>query len=77
MIINVEVTKQGTETPASLIRRFSKKMQGAGIVKKVRKIRYAKRDQSPLTRKKRALKRIARFTERERLRKLGKAELKK
>lgn len=74
MITNVEVAKQGNETPASLIRRFSKRMQGAGIVKKVRKIRYAVRDSSSLSRKKRALKRIARFTERERLRKLGKEE---
>ncbi|MEK7134423.1 MAG: hypothetical protein AAB805_02385 [Patescibacteria group bacterium] len=74
MITNVEVSKQGSETSISLIRRFSKKMQGAGIVKKVRKIRYAKRNSSPLTRKKRALKRITRFAERERLRKLGKEE---
>ena len=28
MIINVEVTKQGTETPASLIPQILKKMQG-------------------------------------------------
>jgi len=74
MIINVEVSKQGNETPASLIRRFSKRMQGAGIVRKVRKIRYAERGVSSLTRKKRALKRIDRHARLERLRKLGKEE---
>lgn len=74
MSVNVEVVKQGNETPASLIRRFSKKMQSAGVVKKVRKIRYAGRVLSPLSRKKRALKRIVRFTEMERLRKLGKVQ---
>ena len=72
MIVNVEVVKQGNENPASLIRRFSKKMQGAGIVKKMRKIRYSGRQASPLSRKKRALKRIARWAETEQLRKLGK-----
>ena len=73
MITNVEVAKQGNETSASLIRRFSKKMQAAGIVKKVRKIRYAGRSQSSLARKKKALKRIAYHARMERLRKLGKA----
>lgn len=77
MITNVEVVKQGNESPASLIRRFSKKMQGAGIVKKVRKIRYSGRGSSPLARKKLALKRITRFQERERLFKLGKEEKQK
>jgi ribosomal protein S21 len=71
-MIVVEVTKNPNETSTSLIRRFSKRMQGAGVLKKARSIRYKDRPMSPFTKKKRALKRISRQTEFERLRKLGK-----
>jgi len=72
MITNVEVVKQGNESALSLIRRFSKKVQGAGIIKKVRGNRYSDRSQSPLARKKKALKRIAYHKGVARLKKLGK-----
>jgi ribosomal protein S21 len=68
----IEVTKNPNETSASIIRRFSKRMQGSGVLRKARSIRYKDRPESPFVKKKRALKRIARQTETERLRKLGK-----
>lgn len=77
MNINVEVVKSGTETSGNLIRRFTKRMQGAGIVKKTRKIRYAKRDLSKYTVQKKALKRIKYVNEIERLTKLGRVVEKK
>ena len=46
MIINVEVTKQGTETPREFNSQILKKMQGAGIVKKCAK--YAMRNATNL-----------------------------
>jgi ribosomal protein S21 len=68
----IEVTKNPNETSASIIRRFSKRMQGAGLLRKARSIRYKERAESPFVKKKHALKRIARQAETERLRKLGK-----
>jgi ribosomal protein S21 len=69
---NVEVTKNPNENPASLLRRFSRRVQEAGIIPKVKGNRYAKRKTSKLSLKAGALKRKARRTEVEKLRKLGK-----
>ncbi len=71
--INVEIKKSGTENPTSLIRRFSRKMQEAGIIQKVKSKRYSERSPSSLSQKNFALRRITRRQELERLRKLGKA----
>ncbi len=71
-IINVEMKKTGTENPTSLIRRFSRKMQEAGIIPKVKGKRYSQRAPSSLSLKTMALRRIARRKEVERLKKLGK-----
>ena len=71
-MINVEVQKTGTENPMSVLKRFTKRVQGAGILPKVRSMRYSKRSESRYVRKKRALKGIVRRTEHERLAKLGK-----
>ena len=71
-MINVEVQKTGTENPMSVLKRFTRRVQGAGILPRVRGIRYAKRAESRYVRKKRALKVLSRRTERERLTKLGK-----
>ena len=43
MAINVEVEKNSNESSANVIRRFTKRMQGAGIVPKVRGGRYFNR----------------------------------
>lgn len=71
-IINVEMKKTGTENPTSLIRRFSRKMQEAGIIQKVKSKRYSERPPSALSQKTLALRRIIRRKEAERLKKLGK-----
>ena len=72
MITNVEAERSGNENNISLIRRFSRKVQGAGILARARSLRYSERPKSDYVKKKRALKRIARQKEIERLIKLGK-----
>jgi len=73
MGINVEVTKKNNnESTTNLIRRFTKKMQGAGIVKRVRSIRYSSRPLSKFTRKKNALKKIDKTIKIEYMKKMGK-----
>lgn len=72
MNVNVEVKKSGNENTLGLIRRFQKRVQEAGILPRVRSIRYNERPLSKLKRKKGTLKVIARRKEIERLRKLGK-----
>ncbi len=42
-MINVEVTKNSNENPVSLIRRFTKRVQGSGILPRVRSLRYNQR----------------------------------
>lgn len=56
----------------TLVRRFSRRVQEAGIIQAVRGKRYSSREPSKLDRKTSALKRITRRTEIERLKKLGK-----
>jgi ribosomal protein S21 len=71
-MINVEIKKTGHENAMSLIRRFSRKMQEAGIIPKVKGSRYNERDISKLAQKNMALRKMARRIEVERLKKLGK-----
>ena len=72
MSINVEVTKTGSESALSTIRKFSRKVQGTGLVKTVRKGRYFARDASKIVKKKRALKLLKRRAEYRQLVKEGK-----
>lgn len=72
MTANVEVVKTGTESTTNLIRRFTKRVQGSGIVHRVRGIRYHARTKSKAARKKRALRSIARKETVMELIKLGK-----
>ncbi len=51
MAINIEVSKNSNESTANLIRRFTKRVQGAGIVQGVRKGRYFERVKSRNVRK--------------------------
>ena len=69
---NVEVTKNNNENTVNLVRRFTKRVQGAGILRRVRGIRYAERDFSKFVTKKAALKRISKTAEIEKLKKEGK-----
>ncbi len=52
---NVEVVKNGNETATNLIRRFTKRMQGSGVLSRVRSLRYSSRTISDFARKKKAL----------------------
>jgi len=72
MAIQAEVTKSGSETPLSTIRKFSRRVQGAGLVKTLRARRYFSRDASKTVKKKRALKMLKRRTEYKKLIKEGK-----
>ena len=73
-MINAEVTKNNNENTTSLIRRFTKKVQGAGILRRVRSIRYFERDNSHFKKKAQRLRKIERQAEYEQLYKQGKVE---
>ena len=60
MSINAEVTKSGSESTLSTIRKFSRRVQGTGLVRTVRGNRYHIRDASKIVKKKRALKLLKR-----------------
>ena len=60
MSINAEVSKTGSESALSVIRKFSRRVQGTGLVKTVRSQRYYERQKSKTVQKKRALKLIKR-----------------
>lgn len=53
--VNVEVAKNANESATNLIRRFTKRVQGSGVLPRVRSIRYSARPVSKFARKKRAL----------------------
>lgn len=74
MVINAEVHKNENENAINLIRRFSKRVQGTGLIQHTRKNRYFSRQKSKLVTRKGALKRIARREEVAELIKLGKME---
>ena len=75
--VNVEVQKTGSESSLSVLRRFSKRVQGSGVLNRVRSLRYRERAQYPLKRKVSTLKFLERKAERARLEKLGKAPVEK
>ncbi len=68
----VEVKKNPNENNASVLRRFSRRIQESGIIHKVKGARYNERKESKLKVKAGALKRMARRKEIEKLKKLGK-----
>ncbi|MDE2188391.1 MAG: 30S ribosomal protein S21 [Patescibacteria group bacterium] len=72
-MINIEIKANQNENPLNIIRRFTKKVQGSGILPKVRSTRYSTRVQSHYKIKKQALKVLDRRAEVSRLIKLGKA----
>ncbi len=72
MATNIHVEKSGNENTSAVLRKFTQKMRSAGIVQKMRKIRYTSRPLSPLGRKKKALRKIARRADFEQLIKEGK-----
>ena len=70
---NAEVTKTNNESNVNLIRRFTKKVQGSGVLPRVRSIRYSSRKQSEYVKKKKTLKVLKRRDEITELIKMGKA----
>jgi len=68
----IEVRKNPNENNSSVLRRFSRRIQESGIIRKVKSARYNLRKESKLQIKKGALKRLERRKEIERLKKLGK-----
>ncbi len=68
----IEVNKNQNENNASILRRFSRRIQESGIIRKVKSSRYNKRKESKLIQKRGALKKIERRKEIEVLKKLGK-----
>jgi ribosomal protein S21 len=70
----IEVNKNGNENNASVLRRFSRRIQESYIIQKVKGSRYNKRKESKLKVKKATLKHLERRKETEKLRKLGKVK---
>ncbi len=72
MATNVQVVKNNNESSANVIRRFTKRVQGAGIIPKVRGGRYFTRIKSKNVQRFAKLKKIGKREEYEKMVKLGK-----
>jgi hypothetical protein len=72
--VRVEVRRSKNESSASLIRRFSRRGQGLGLVRALRKRRYYARTKSKNVEHSRALIRAGRINEYNELVKLGKID---
>ena len=71
-MINVEVTKNANENNLGVIRRFTKKVQGSGVLPKVRSKRYSQRNVSFYKTKKNTLEGLKRKANIMELIKMGK-----
>ena len=58
-MINAEVTRNNNENNLSVLKRFTKRVQGSGVLPRIRGLRYATRKQSEYVKKKKTLKSIA------------------
>ncbi|MBV9349386.1 MAG: hypothetical protein JO026_01415 [Patescibacteria group bacterium] len=74
MTVNVSVARHGSESSMSLVRRFSKRVLGAGIIRKVKGSRYRLRGESRTKRRNSALRRVAKFEKKEEMERLGLSE---
>lgn len=74
MATNVEVKKNNQESTANLIRRFTKRVQGSGIINRLRKERYYSRTKSDMVNRVSKLKRLEKKAKYEKLLKLGKIQ---
>jgi hypothetical protein len=72
MTTNVKVEKTGNENNLSLIKKFTRRVRGSGILPRVRSIRYSSRPESKFVKKKKALKSIENREKINELIKLGK-----
>lgn len=74
MAINVEVTKNGNDNNLGIIRKFTKRVQGSGILMRLRGRRYSTRKASEYTKKKMTLKKIAKVAKIKEMIKMGKMQ---
>lgn len=72
MAINVEVVKNGNDNNLGLIRKFTKRVQGSGILMRLRGRRYSVRKPSEYVKKKKTLKKISERAKTRELIKMGK-----
>lgn len=72
MAINVEIERNANENALAVLRRFTKRVQGSGVLPRVRSLRYKTRNLSFYKRKMHTLEVISYQAEQERLKKLGK-----
>lgn len=72
MITNTEVTKKKNENNVSLLKRFTRKVQGAGTLSHLKKNRYDLRSESQYTKKKKRLSSLDKKAKVDELIKLGK-----
>jgi ribosomal protein S21 len=72
MNASVQVDKNANENTMGLLRRFTKRVRGSGILQRVRGIRYYERQKSEYVKKKKTLKRLAKKEKYNELLKLGK-----
>lgn len=63
MATNVEVSRNPNENPMSLLRRFTRRVQGSGVLPRVRGERYHSRTLSHYKTKMKTLEKIARREE--------------
>lgn len=74
MAINVQVEKNNQESSANVIRRFTKRVQGSGIIPRMRGNRYFGRIKSRNVQKQARLKKLDKKEKYETLVKLGKIQ---
>jgi ribosomal protein S21 len=71
-MINLQVNRGGNENSLGTLRRFTKKVQGSGILPRVRSIRYSERVLSHYKTKKKTLKSLKKKAVIQELIKMGK-----
>ncbi len=74
MTLNVQVEKNTNESSANVIRRFTKRMQGSGVIPRMRSERYHTREKSENVERSARLKKLAKKVTYEKLLKLGKVQ---
>ena len=72
MAINVEIERNSNESSANVIRRFTKRVQNAGYIPRLKSERYHVRDKSRNVKRAARLKKLDKKTAYEKLVKLGK-----
>ena len=68
----IHIRKKERETPESMIRRFSRRVQQSGVLQRVRKGRFRQEEKSRVKRREGALYKVKIRKEIDRLKKLGK-----